>query len=51
MPAGKRARREERWLREVDEVPVRVRRSVDVKMRIRERPVEGKSGDYKSENG
>jgi hypothetical protein len=32
------------WFREVEEMPFAVRRSVDVKQRMRKRPVEGKSG-------
>ena len=31
------------WFSEEKEMPVGVRRSVDVKMRIRKRPAEGKS--------
>lgn len=43
MPAGNRARMVEIWFKDVDDMPEGVRRSVDVKIRIRKRPVEGKS--------
>jgi len=43
MLAGNCERMVEIWLMDVAEIPEVVRRSVDVKARIRKRPVEGKS--------
>jgi hypothetical protein len=43
IPAGNRVRIVKIWVKQVEDMPLGVRRSVDVKHRIRKRPVEGKS--------
>ena len=46
MPSGNRDRIFEIEFRDVEEMPLGVRRSVDVRQSMRKRPVEGKSADH-----